>query len=150
MRVVLDTNVWLDWLVFEDPEIIPLKRAREKNAVDIVINASCRDELVRVLAYPKFELDDRTQADIIRQVDQLSRQPEKPDYPSADRLPYCSDPDDVKFQSLAYASNADWLITKDNALLSERRNRKPFSVSYEVVTPKQWGMLQFDFKAPLK
>ena len=27
MRLVLDTNVWLDWLVFDDPALAPLKDA---------------------------------------------------------------------------------------------------------------------------
>ena len=32
MRLVLDTNVWIDWLVFDDPSIAPLKAAQQSGA----------------------------------------------------------------------------------------------------------------------
>ena len=32
MRLVLDTNVWLDWLIFDDPAIAPLRTARDGGA----------------------------------------------------------------------------------------------------------------------
>lgn len=140
MRLVLDTNVWLDWLIFDDPTIIPLKTAREGDSVDIVIDEPCRDELVRVLAYPKFNLDDQSRADMLGQVDRLSQLLVELGYPSQDRLPYCSDPDDVKFLSLACASNADWLITKDNALLSTLRKKNRASISIQVATPELWAL----------
>ncbi len=148
MRVVLDTNVWLDWLVFEDPAVIPLKSARQNDSIEIIIDTACRDELVRVLAYPKFKLDGQTQAGIVRQVDRLSRQPRKLDYSPEHLLPFCADPDDVKFQSLAHASHADWLITKDNALLTTRRKSKRLEVSYLVATPAKWAQLHADRSAP--
>jgi putative PIN family toxin of toxin-antitoxin system len=144
MRMVLDTNVWLDWLIFDDPAIVPLRVAKEDRAIEIVIDTPCRDELVRVLAYPKFALDDQSQRQLLAQADQNSICLDDLSYPAANALPACDDPDDVKFQSLAYASNADWLISKDNALLATQRKKKFVPVPYQVATPKQWALLQAD------
>ncbi|HYN27460.1 MAG TPA: PIN domain-containing protein, partial [Burkholderiales bacterium] len=68
MRVVLDTNIWLDWLVFADPAVVPLKSARRDGAVWIAINAACLEELGRVLAYPEFELNAGTRSGLFTQV----------------------------------------------------------------------------------
>jgi putative PIN family toxin of toxin-antitoxin system len=144
MRLVLDTNVWLDWLIFDDPAILSLRAAKEAGAIEIVTDTPCRDELVRVLAYPKFALDDQSQRQLLAQADQNSICLDDLSYPAANALPACDDPDDVKFQSLAYASHADWLISKDNALLAKQRKRKFVPVAYRVVTPKQWALLQAD------
>jgi len=51
-RVVLDTNVWLDWLLFEDPGVARLRALREQGAVEILIDAACEAELAGVLARP--------------------------------------------------------------------------------------------------
>lgn len=144
MRLVLDTNVWLDWLIFDDPAIAPLRTAKNNGSIEIVIDDPCRTELVRVLGYPKFELDNEAQTNLLAQADQNCIRLDALSYPMLDRLPACKDPDDVKFQSLAYASAADWLISKDNALLTTRRKRNSVPVSYQTATPKQWALLQSD------
>jgi len=144
MRLVLDTNVWLDWLIFNDPAIAPLRTAKDDGSIEIVIDAPCRDELMRVLAYPKFALDDHAQSTLLTEADQNSIRLDTLRYPAPDTLPVCSDPDDVKFQLLACASSAQWLITKDNALLAKQRKRKFVSVAYQVATPKQWAQLRSD------
>ncbi len=144
MRLVLDTNVWLDWLIFNDPAIAALRTAKDDGSIEIVIDAPCRNELLRVLAYPKFALDDHAQSELLAQADQNSIHLDALSYPAPDTLPACSDPDDVKFQLLTCASNADWLITKDKALLAKQRKRTFVSVAYQVATPKQWAQLQSD------
>ena len=138
MRLVLDSNVWLDWLFFNDPGVSALRQARQDGAVEIVIDAPCRDELVRVVGYDRFGLDQPAQATMLDEVDRLSTLLEALCYKPAADLPYCSDPDDVKFLALAAASGADWLITKDKALLGKRRQRKRVSVPYRIGTPRQW------------
>ena len=52
LRLVLDTNVWLDWLVFDDADVAPIKAAVARGQAEIFIDAACEQELVRVLAYP--------------------------------------------------------------------------------------------------
>ena len=139
MRLALDTNVWLDWLVFDDPGIAPLKIAKNDGAVEIAMDPPCRAELARVLAYPQFGLDEPMQAKLLAEADRLSSLLDALSYPPADGLPACADPDDVKFLALATASKADWLITKDNALLASGRNRNRLSTSYRIGTPEQWS-----------
>src|SRR5947199_3493022 len=51
MRLVLDTNVWLDWVVFDDPSIAPIKAAVEGKRAEVFIDAACEAELERALAY---------------------------------------------------------------------------------------------------
>lgn len=144
MRLVLDTNVWLDWFLFEDQAIDPIKSAWQYDRVEIVIDPCCRDELVRVLAYPKFDLDRDTQTNIIEQTDTITRLLCGLDYGQTEQLPFCKDPDDIKFLALAAASQADWLITKDNALLSALRRKKAAAVAgYRIGTPEHWMHASF-------
>ena len=138
MRLVLDTNVWVDWLVFEDPSIAPLKAAQQARDVCIVVNEPCLEELSRVLAYPQFGLTSAQRADhleaagrlVVRHDDALSRC-------RRDALPKCHDPDDQKFLELARAASADWLLTRDKALL--RLNRRLFAAGIRVGSPADWS-----------
>ena len=50
-RLVLDTNVWLDWLVFDEPALAPLRAAHAAGRVEVVMDDACEAELARVLAY---------------------------------------------------------------------------------------------------
>lgn len=140
MRLVLDSNVWLDWLFFDDPGVTGLKAARQRGTIDIIIDGACRDELVRVIGYDRFALDAAAQVQVLDAVDRLSCRLDNLTYPPAAALPFCSDPDDVKFLALAAAANADWLITKDKALLGKPRQRRRETVAYRIATPQQWSL----------
>lgn len=134
LRLVLDTNVWLDWLVFDDPGIKPLQSAVAAGSAEIVINAGCEDELLRVLAYPlqKWTLDEHRQSACIAACRALAR---RVDAPCRTALPACADPDDQKFLELAAAAEAHYLLSKDQALLAlARRPLLPF----HIVTPEQF------------
>jgi hypothetical protein len=52
LRLVLDTNIWLDWLVFDDAGIAPLKAAAAAARTEIFIDDACARELAAVLGYP--------------------------------------------------------------------------------------------------
>ena len=52
MRLVLDTQVWLDWLVFDEPTLAGLRATLAEGRAEVVIDSACRAELERVLAYP--------------------------------------------------------------------------------------------------
>ena len=52
LRLVLDTNVWLDWLVFDDAGVALLKAAVAAGQAEILIDAACAAELAAVLGYP--------------------------------------------------------------------------------------------------
>ena len=52
--VVLDTNIVLDLLLFEDPAVVRLRHTIESGAVQFVTTRAMREEFERVLAYPKI------------------------------------------------------------------------------------------------
>jgi uncharacterized protein len=138
MRLVLDTNVWIDWLVFEDPSIAPLKAAHRDGRIHIVINEACLEELNSVLAYPEFRLDDAQKKNHLAEVDRCSTRHVDHQPKRALVLPRCSDPDDQKFLELARDAQADWLITKDKALLRIRRNKLE-TAGFRIGTPQHWA-----------
>jgi putative PIN family toxin of toxin-antitoxin system len=129
VRIVLDTNVWLDWLVFEDAALAPLKRAHEEGWLQIVIDEACAEELERVLSYDigKWTLDAAGRKRCVDAFRLLCfSQPAMPE--AAIRLPLCADPDDQKFLQLAAAACADALVTKDLELLRLAQRRLPFRI----------------------
>ncbi len=132
LRVVLDTNVWLDWLVFDDPSIAPVKAAVAANRVELFIDAACEAELERSLGY---DLGKRTVdvAACIAECRRVARRIESP-VPGAGRakLPACRDPDDQKFLEAALAARAGFLITKDRALLE----LAPRVAAFRILAPE--------------
>lgn len=134
MHIVLDTNVWLDWLVFDDPAVMPLKSARGDGAVRIAINAACLEELGRVLAYPEFELGATARNALFTEVRNCTY---RVDTKLLSPVPRCADPDDQKFLELARDAQAEWLLTKDKALLSLAKKRFE-GAGFKIGTPQQW------------
>ena len=49
-KLVLDTNIWLDWLVFQDTGIAHIRQLQEAGHVEICIDEVCEAELAEVLA----------------------------------------------------------------------------------------------------
>jgi putative PIN family toxin of toxin-antitoxin system len=137
LRVALDTNVWLDWLVFDDPAVQPLKAAVAAGRAVIVIDDPCEDELVRVLAYPvrKVVPDAAVQTARLAECRRVTTE-HRCTNPGQTPLPVCSDPDDQKFLELARNAAVDCLVTKDKALLvlSRHRTRPP---PFRILTPAQ-------------
>lgn len=139
---MLDTNVWLDWLVFEDPAIGPLRRAWKAGVIDLAIDGACEAELGRVLAYDlgRRSIDVSRQAACLAECRRLARRVDAaaPNSPgpagAAAMLPRCRDPDDQKFLVAARAAGAAALLTKDRALL-ELARRAPF----EILTPEAFA-----------
>lgn len=126
-RLVLDTNVWLDWLVFDEPAIAPLREAHDARRIEIVMDVACEAELVRVLAYDlgRHSIDAQAQAVCIARCRGIVKGVPAG---SAQGLPQCRDPDDQKFLALAYAARADFLVTKDQALLELARRVAQFRI----------------------
>jgi len=140
LRLVLDTNVWLDWLVFDDPAVAPLRAAVAAGRAEVFIDQPCVAELARVLAYPlgRRSLDAAAQAVCLAECRRIARPIEaSPDIPP---LPKCRDTGDQKFLEAAAAARADVLITKDQALLelARRRTRPP---PFHIVTPQAFADL---------
>lgn len=129
---MLDTNVWLDWLVFEDAGVSRLREAAADGRVEIYADEACLSELERVLAYPLLAtaLDAAVQAAHLATAREVARMLDRND-PARDHghegaLPLCRDRDDQKFLDLARDCRAGALVTKDRALLElGRRKRRP-------------------------
>lgn len=131
MKLVLDTQIWLDWLVFDDPGVRRLRNAVHLGRAEVVIDAACDAELERVLAYDlgKHSISREAQRAALDQARRLARRVE---VVAMKGLPECRDPDDQKFIELAAATHADALVTKDGELLRMKR-RLPF----RVLTPPE-------------
>ena len=144
---VLDTNVVLDLLHFDDPIARPMRHALEDGRVRCVVTDATLEEWRRVLAYPEFGLDPAQQTALFACYQALSVRADSiavdaglppkgtPIHygllcpsgwkPVWSRMPRCSDPDDQKFVELAAASGAQVLVSKDRAVLKLRRRCAP-------------------------
>jgi uncharacterized protein len=137
-RLVLDTNVVLDWLLFQDVSLDPLRLALSECRVLLLTHAHALAELQRVLQYPKFALTEDRRLEILTTYTQASVLPAA-DAQQQDALPSgfpsCRDPDDDPFVTLAYLARADALVSKDRQVLKLRRRVAKFGV--RVLTPLQ-------------
>ena len=146
LRLVLDTNVWVDWLVFDDPSIIPIKVAVASGAAQIFIDEDCARELEDVLAReltkkPLPATDRAAWRRLVHYSDKSQGAAQKAPCGSdgqAALLPICRDPDDQKFLELANDCAADLLITRDRELLTLAR-RKSRPLPFRVMAPAQAG-----------
>jgi putative PIN family toxin of toxin-antitoxin system len=119
-RAVLDTNVLLDFWVFDDAAARPLRAAVESGHVNALRSGDSVDEFTQVIMREKFELATEARFGILRDWDRLATPVERVfAAPLA-----CSDRDDQKFLDLAYTARADWLVTKDKALLKLARRAR--------------------------
>ncbi|HTJ92271.1 MAG TPA: putative toxin-antitoxin system toxin component, PIN family, partial [Pararobbsia sp.] len=122
-RVVLDSNVWIDILVFDDPATRPIAAALANARIDVVIDHRCRSELSRVLDYPQFARFAIDKDTALARVDGWTTSIALPDEsvtppdPDTPLLPQCRDRDDQKFLELAHRAGAGWLVSKDRELL---------------------------------
>jgi putative PIN family toxin of toxin-antitoxin system len=137
-RLVLDTNVWLDMLVFDDPATGPIRAAAKSGRAGVFIDEACEMELARVLGYRlsgrMLDLVQRANAlaccrSITRRIEGVTPVP---------GLPRCADPDDQKFLELAQRCRADSLITRDTALLT-LDTRKSSRLTFRIVSPQGWA-----------
>ena len=114
--IVLDTNIVLDAFVFDDPATQPLKLALAARTMQWIATKSMRDELARVLGYPKIvvrlALCQRAAADVLAQFDGQAQWLDSAPKASVT----CRDPDDQMFIDLAVAHKAT-LLSKDRAVL---------------------------------
>ncbi len=115
-KVVIDTNIVLDSFVFNDPATAPLLAGLESGTLHWLATQPMRDELERVLAYPKIVkrlAHHQLEADLVlAQFDTLAQL-----QPVAGKAPVtCKDPDDQKFIDLAVAHKT-LLLSKDQAVL---------------------------------
>lgn len=119
-EVVLDTNVVLDLLLFDDPATQPLKQALAEGRLRWLATPAMRAEFERVLGYPRIvrQLAGRCfdAAQMLAAFDACASLTQ-----AASRAPCaCADPDDQGFIDLAIARRAT-LWSKDQAVLCMAR-----------------------------
>ena len=120
MQLVIDTNVVLDLLVFGDPGAKKLDEGLETGALRWLATAAMREELARVLAYPKLAprvaFHRGSPESVLQDFDRHAKLVEAP----AKAALTCGDPDDQKFIDLAVAHRC-LLLSKDDEVLRMRK-----------------------------
>jgi len=132
LRLVLDTNVVLDLLHWQDPTAAPLLAAARAGRIALLSDAACCAEFAHVIARTEFGLDADETARRIDAYRQLVLMHDGK--PGAAKLPRCRDPDDQKFLELARDAAADLLVTRDKALLCLAR-RKYALANFRILPP---------------
>ncbi|MBB1075153.1 putative toxin-antitoxin system toxin component, PIN family [Rhodoferax sp. 4810] len=116
IRVVLDTNVVLSALVFGGGQAGQLRLAWQHGAFVPLVSTATAQELVRVLAYPKFRLSKFDQDELLADYLPYAQTVRVPQPPPT--VPDCRDPQDVPFLHLAVVGQAQWLVSGDKDLLA--------------------------------
>ena len=133
-RVVIDTQIIMDWLVFADPHLIPLAEALESGQLEWIGSPAMLDELRHVLGrgVAADRLPDlaRSEEAFVRLCRTIDAEPA----PAVSLV--CRDPDDQKFIDLAVAERATWLLSRDKAVLALRKRALAFGLS--IATFETW------------
>lgn len=133
MQLVLDTNVVLDLLVFGDPGARPVAEALKQGSHRWLATAAMREELARVLHYPKLAPRvhfHRGGPDaVLRDFDAQAALVEAP----ARAALTCGDPDDQKFIDLAVAHRCT-LVSKDREVLRMKKRL----AQLQVLATRTW------------
>ncbi len=119
--LVLDTNVVLDLVVFDDPGVRRIAQAIGSGAAMPVASRACLEELRRVLDYPRLKLDAAARREAFERFRTQATLLDVPATLEREGLPLCSDADDQKFLDLAWHAKAHSLVTRDKALLGLAR-----------------------------
>jgi putative PIN family toxin of toxin-antitoxin system len=119
-NIILDTNIVLDLLVFDDAPARPLKVALEQGQLRWLATQPMRDELERVLGYaqivPRLAFYGLACADVLAGFDRHASI-----VPAPAKAPVsCRDADDQKFIDLAVAHRC-LLLSKDKAVLAMKK-----------------------------
>ena len=130
-RVVIDTNVLLSALLFKGGALVALRDAWLNAECVPIVSRATAAELLAVLRYPKFTLDQDQQNTLLAEY--LPHCETVPEPKARTKLPRCRDEDDQKFLLLAAAGKADALITGDRDLLDLKD-----AVVFEILTPREF------------
>jgi len=141
--LVLDTNVVLDLLVYQDPATLPLRDLLAEPHTRWLATPPMREELARVLAYP--QVAKRLQARALSAQAVLAAFDARAQITeAAPKAPYtCKDADDQPFIDLAAAHTAT-LLSKDKAVLCMAKRLARLGVS----VGRQWEGPAIQAQAP--
>jgi putative PIN family toxin of toxin-antitoxin system len=126
LRLVLDTNVILDLLVFKDPSAESIRHLLDAKLVDAVRSEASMLELVEVIQRPTFKLSREEQEAILQAWESSARLLENA---AIEPAPFtCRDLDDQVFLDMAYSIRPALLLSKDLRVLELRAIAKPHGV----------------------
>jgi uncharacterized protein len=134
-RWVVDTNVVIDWLMFNDPYMNPLRERVIDKRIVVLTHQPAIDELKRVLAYKQLKLTPIRQDEIFTRYILLTEKVSLPAGASLKNLmmpsqfPRCRDRDDEHFIALAYHQKADALVSRDNAVFGLKSRAAKFGLT---------------------
>jgi putative PIN family toxin of toxin-antitoxin system len=131
IRAVFDTGVVVSALLFRSGPVTRLRAHWSSRAAEALVCRETVDELLRVLAYPKFALAEAEIEALLAEYLPWTRAIRLPAKPAA-RLPRCRDPHDQIFLELASAGEAAVLVTGDRHLL-DLAGRVPFAIEEVAV-----------------
>jgi putative PIN family toxin of toxin-antitoxin system len=141
-RVVLDTNVVLSALFFGRGTTALLRVAWQRREFLPLVSTATVQELIRVLAYPKFKLAPSDQQELLADYLPYTEVVTVPESPPV--VPACRDAGDVPFLHLADAGGADILVSGDGGLQA-----LVGQVGYRILTPEAF-LAALDAKRALK
>ena len=138
MIVVVDTNVLLDFWVFDDPRARAARDALIEGRLAAVRCEECDDEFARVLERPRIDLRIRANSGDVtaERIKQRWRALARHCGPLRASPWRCRDAGDQKFLDLAHTAGAELLLTKDRALLDlGRRTGRGGQRALRISTP---------------
>ena len=125
-RLVLDTNVILDLLVFKDPTAEPIRLLLNAKLVDAVRSEASMLELIDLIHRTTFKISQEEQDSILQTWECATRLLENAAIESA---PFtCRDLDDQIFLDMAYSIRPALLLSKDLLVLELRAIAKTHGV----------------------
>jgi putative PIN family toxin of toxin-antitoxin system len=146
VKLVLDTNVVIDWLVFDDAYLASFREHVRARSIQVITHAPALHELQRVLGYPGLKLTAERQAAVLEEYNaHVSFFETSVELPEG--FPRCRDPDDDPFIQLAWRAGADALVSRDKAVLKVARRARKFGLQiYDV--PKMVAALSLPHQLP--
>lgn len=117
-RAVLDSNIVLSALLFSEGRLSWIRHAWKRQQIVPLVCPETTRELLRVLNYPKFQLDAAEQQALLADFLPYTEIVHLPDtWPD---LPTCRDDSDQVFLVLAHAGHAAALVSGDADILALR------------------------------
>jgi putative PIN family toxin of toxin-antitoxin system len=129
-RVVLDTNVLVSGILFENGKEARILRSAANGGIGVFASVDILAEFVRVISRPKFQLttlEVSVATEYILSFAKFTLSPEPLKY-------QIRDPEDLKFLECVRQAKAHYLVTGDKDLLTLGRFDRAM-----IVTPSEFG-----------
>jgi predicted nucleic acid-binding protein len=139
-RVVIDTNVVFDWLLFDHADGRALGAALDAGSLRWIATLAMRAEFFHVLSRGALDRWEPDLPALRAHWDRHCTEVPEPDSSSLGAGLRCTDPDDQKFIDLAAGHPGALLLSRDRAVLKLAKRLGRLGV--QVTTPARWAPLQ--------